>query len=166
MPLAPLLGFAVVTVYWRAALGEGGGVIGIQSLWGYQLVPPWEALAASWRYFAIGSGATTAHSLPIVEALNFACLLGFSALAVAMIRFLPLSYALYVWPSLGLLFFREMSFSPLMSVSRFVVVLFPVYIVLARLLVPRPVAAVGALVAGALLQIALYWFWVQWGFVA
>jgi hypothetical protein len=165
-PLAPLLGFAVVTLYWRAALGEGGGVVGIQSLWGYQLVPPWEALAASWRYFAASGGATAAHSLPIAEALNFACLLGFSALAVAMIRFLPLSYALYVWPSLGLLFFREMSFSPLMSVSRFVVVLFPVYIVLARLLAPRPVVAVGVLSASALLQIALYWFWVQWWFVA
>ena len=154
-----------MTVYWRAALGEGGGVVDVQWLWGYRVVPPWEALAASWSFFT-ASSAWREHTVPIIEPLNFACLVGFGVLAALMVRRLPCSYALYVWPSLGLLFFRQMSFSPLMSVSRYVLVLFPAFMLLAMMLAPRPRLATGLLVVSGLLQVVLFWYWAQWEFVA
>jgi hypothetical protein len=121
-------------------------------------------LAASWSFFTFG--AATRHNIPLIEALNFVCLLGFGALGVVMLRRLPLSYALYLWPSLGLLFLREMSFSPLMSVSRYVLVLFPGFMVLAMLLAPRPRLGVALLAVSALVQVVLFWYWAQWGFIA
>jgi hypothetical protein len=59
-----------------------------------------------------------------------------------------------------------MSFSPLMSVSRYVLVLFPAFIVLAMLLAPRPRLGLALLSVSGLLQAVLFWLWVQWTFIA
>jgi hypothetical protein len=163
--LAPLLGLAAVTIYWRKALGEGGGVVDVQWLWGYRVVTPFEALAASIG-FVLGGGNPAMLSPAWVEALNLACIVGFAILGVLAFHRLPLAYSLYLWPALGLLFFREMSFSPLMSVSRYVLVLFPGFIVLAMLLAPRPRLGLALLTVSGLLQMVLFWLWVQWTFIA
>ena len=94
------------------------------------------------------------------------CLLGFRLLALLATRRLPLVYALYLWPYLGLLFTRQLFFSPLMSVSRFTLVLFPCFVLLAVYLAPHPRLARGWLVVSALLQIWLLDAWVHWRFVA
>src|SRR5205823_737800 len=102
----------------------------------------------------------------LIEGFNLLCLLGFSSLAAMTLGRLPFSYALYIWPSLALLYTRQMWFSPLMSASRYTVVLFPCFILLALWLAQRPLLAVCWLVVSIVLQGILLVYWVHWGFVA
>jgi hypothetical protein len=154
----PGLGAVLVILYFRRVIGERQTGLAAQARWGYQMVAPWQAISASWHEITRYSDA--------VELLNLLCLLGFAALAVWVTLRLPLAYSLYVWPYLAILFFRQMSFSPLMSVSRYVLVLFPCFLVAAPILARRlPLAA--ALIAVMYgVQIALFVAWVHFTFVA
>jgi hypothetical protein len=105
-------------------------------------------------------------SRPEIEMLNLFCLVGFSLLAASAARRLPFSYTLYVLPSLALLLTRQMFFSPLMSVSRYTLVLFPCFLMLALLLERRPRLAVAWLVMSTLYELSLLRTWALWGFVA
>jgi hypothetical protein len=131
----------------------------------YQVLPPWDVLHASLQY-VVGWTANPPASLPIIEALNLACILLFCVLGAVAMRRLPFMYSLYVWPSLALLVTRQMGFSPLMSSSRYVLVLFPCFLVLGVLLVDRRLATVLWLAGGAALQVVLLWFHSRIGFVA
>jgi hypothetical protein len=154
----PPLGFIGVTAYHRLVVGEGRSSLGVLGLWGYRVVTPPEAVSASWAHVARQSDP--------IEGLNLLCLLGFAGLAVLGLRRLPLAYALYVWPSLVLLFTRQMDYSPLMSVSRYTLVLFPCFIVLAQLLSGRPWLAYAWLIVSAFFLALLFDYHVHWGFVA
>jgi hypothetical protein len=59
-----------------------------------------------------------------------------------------------------------MSFSPLMSFSRFTLVLFPCFILIATWLARRPWLAARWLVASLLLQVMLLAYYVHFRFVA
>ncbi len=158
----PSLGLILFTAYLHAVVGVHTSSLGVQSMWGYRIVPPWQALGASAHYILHPTDPTQ----PPIEILNLVCLLGASVLGLLALWRLPLSYALYVWPSLLLLYTREMGYTPLMSVSRFTVVLFPCFIVLAALLARRPTLALSWLAVGILLQATLFEAWVHFVFVA
>lgn len=153
----PAFGLIAFTLYQHLIVGEHRSSLSVQQEWGYQVVPPWEALSASWTHIVrLGDP---------IEALNLASLVGFTILALWGVRRLPIAYTLYALPHLGLLFAREMYFSPLMSVSRFALVLFPCFIVLATWLARRPALAYGWLAIGVILQAFLFQYFVHWGFV-
>lgn len=154
----PPLGLIAVAAFDRVVVGERRSVLGVQSWWGYHLSPPWQTLQASWHHI-VTSG-------DVIEVINLVCLVGFTLLAIWLTRRLPLLYALYVWPYLALLYARQMYVSPLMSVSRFTVVLFPCFVVLAIWLARRPWLAAGSLLASLMLQTLLFVYWVHFGFVA
>jgi hypothetical protein len=154
----PALGFIGLNAYQRLVVGEQHTGLAAQWLWGYKVVPPWQALAASWAYIARWSDP--------IEALNLVCLLGFGLLALVLITRRQIGYALYVVPYLALLLTREMSFSPLMSVSRLTLVLFPCFILIATWLARRPWLAARWLVASLLLQVMLLAYYVHFRFVA
>jgi hypothetical protein len=157
----PLAGFLLWAQYQR-------DVIGVQAFdavkgWGYQIVPPWDALNASWMLIRSGGNNSIRGD---IEAFNLVCLLVFAALAIVGARRLPLSYSLYAWPSLALLFARETAVSPLAGASRYVLVIFPCFIVMAGWLLRRPMLAAGWLLVSAALLLIMFTFWVRWGFVA
>ncbi len=155
----PVLGPISVEVYQRFIVGEQRSILAMHASypWGYQRVGPWQALSDSWIHIVqLGDS---------IEFLNLVAIIGFSLLALWATRRLPLGYALYVWPYLALLFTREMLLSPLMSVARLVMVLFPCFIVLAIWLARRPWLSAAWLVVSALMQIALLEYWVRFGFV-
>lgn len=158
VPVAALLAW----YGWQLSALEAEGV-GLSALspWGYRVAAPWDALAASVGYVVERLPAP----LGLVEALNLACLVGFAGLAFAARR-LPVSHSLYVVPTLALYATRTMWFMPLMSVSRYALVLFPCFIALAAILERRPRVAIAWLVASALAQVVLFQYWVRWGFVA
>lgn len=158
----PLAGGLLFGVYQAFVLGEARIGLAGQAPWGYRVVPPWETLIASWDYIVQHAGQPSAA----VEALNLVSLVGFTAIALLAVRRLPLEYALYALPSIALLLVRQMWLSPLMSVSRFVLVLFPCTILIAMWLAPRPRLATAWVVASLLVQLALFQYWVRWGFVA
>jgi hypothetical protein len=158
----PIAGVACLYAYQALVVGAEGVGFGAQAPWGYRVVAPWDAIASSLGYIGAGAGSPAAW----IEVLNLVSLAGFAAMALVSLRRLPLAYALYVIPSVALLLFRETWFSPLMSVSRYVLVLFPATLVLALWLAPRPRLAAAWLAASFIAQLVLFQYWVRWGFVA
>lgn len=84
---------------------------------------PWEAIGQAWDW-------ALQHHDPFTT-LNVVALAGFGALALAGLWFLPVSYSLYVLPQLALMFTQQTVW-PLMSTARYLLVLFPCFVVLAR----------------------------------
>lgn len=123
-PAIAFLGFALAA---RQLSGETP--YDAQAFWGgTSFHPPWEVVAASYRWIVErGDG---------VQALNLIALIGSAALLLAAARRMPLTYSLYAWPPIILIALRIQP-TPLTSTIRFVVVLFPIFIVLA-LLTGRP----------------------------
>jgi hypothetical protein len=158
---------ALGALTWFAALrlwfGETQSGFALLDRWGYRVVAPWTALADS-IVFVFGSGRHVLEVAP--ELLNFVTMLLFTGLAIVATRRLPLCYALYLWPSLLLLLTREMDHSPLMSVSRYALVVFPCLIAAALLVRTRPRVAVGLLSVGAVAQFFYMMYYAGLGFVA
>jgi Mannosyltransferase (PIG-V) len=154
----PVLAWISFNVYLHQAVGETRSPLGVMAEWGYQIVPPWDALAASW--------ADVQRSSDLVEFLNFISVFWFALLTLWMVRRrLPFSYTLYVVPYLLLIYAQQMYFSPLMSLSRYAMVLFPCFIAMALWLADRPWLAACFLLVGMTFQIGLVEVYVQWGFV-
>jgi hypothetical protein len=170
----PVVGMIGLILYQRAVVGETRSIFAIQANWGTHTAPVWEVLPASWSHIVSKSDP--------VEALNLFCLLAFAALGLALLRRgpasdsskepeprggqLPLSYALYVLPYLALFFNHESYISPLMSMSRYALVLFPCFILLGRWLAPRPGLAAAILMTSAMIQALLFQFFVHFWFIA
>jgi hypothetical protein len=125
--LAPVATFVVYGLVARSLTGETP--IDAQSLWGgTDFHPPWAVVAASWGWIVErGDG---------LQALNLIALLGASALLLVGARRIPVTYSLYAWPPL-LLIATRIQPTPLTSTTRYVLVLFPVFVV-AALLTERP----------------------------
>jgi hypothetical protein len=56
--------------------------------------------------------------------------------------------------------------SPLASVTRYTLVLFPCFMLLAVWLEKRPILAAGSVIVGGMVQALLLEYWVHFGFVA
>ena len=146
-PLAPLAGLALFAAYTSATTGATPFLA--QQTWRFTLRAPWAVVALSWRYARARGDA--------IEALNLALFLLFCLLLVLGLRRLPPSYALYAAPQLLLIGTRT-NFSPLMATARYVLVLFPAFVVLALLGRDRRLRAVWLALSVALLAVLLYTF--------
>jgi hypothetical protein len=153
--LAPMAVFFAYGVMARALTGETP--YDAQSLWGgTDFHPPWEVVAAA-ATWAVERGDW-------IEALNLAALLGSAALLLAGVRRMPVTYSLYAWPPL-LLVATRIQPTPLTSTTRYVLVLFPVFIV-AVLLTERPWLRKAWLIVSTLLLGALTRMFLLGDFVA
>ena len=83
---------------------------------------PWDAIGQAWDW-------AFEHRDPFTM-LNVVALAGFTILAIVGLRLVPLSYSLYVLPQLALTLTQQ-TVSPLMSTARYLLVLFPCFVVLA-----------------------------------
>jgi hypothetical protein len=119
-PAAAFLGYGMVA---RGLTGETP--YDAQSLWGgTDFHPPWALVAASAGWIVErGDG---------MQALNLATLLGAAALLAVGARRMPAVYSLFAWPPL-LLVATRIQPTPLTSTTRYVLVLFPVFVVAALL---------------------------------
>jgi Mannosyltransferase (PIG-V) len=174
---------AGVAVYMAYLASSGGELLlpfHAQNVWGRHFVGPylgiWDGMKAAFEgarqllsfqrhhvYFPSAAGS------PFVSAGHNIVLLGFLAAAVpatvGVLRRLPLAYGVYVLAALALPLSYPVTPQPLMSLPRFLVVLFPMSMWLAAWLAERPRLQRPALVAGGLLQ-ALFvaefatWHWV------
>ena len=160
--LLPVAGALAFASYQVGSLATGQIGIGSQAPWGFAFVMPWQAFAASFEFIGRNVGKPAA----IVEALNVLSLGVASVITIASVRRIPPAYSIYALSTLGLYFFRTMAFSPLMSVSRFVLVVFPCFMVAGMWFARRPRLAAAWLAVSFGLQLLLYQYWVRWGFVA
>jgi hypothetical protein len=139
-------------------LGESGSPLDLQRAWGARLAPPWETIGD-----AVGH---IARSGDPIEVLNLVSVIGLTALGIYALRRLPLEYGLYAVALLALLWVRDTdNLSPLMSAARYGLVIFPCFMAGAVVLRGRPGLAAGVIAVAAIVQVALFVYWVRWGFV-
>ncbi len=174
-------GIAVYMAYLAVAGGEALMPFHAQEVWSRHLAGPylgvWDGAKAAFAglrqllsgqrghvYFPQAPGSpfvSAGHNLML-----FAFLLAALPAIVGVFRRLPLAYGAYVLAALALPLSYPVTPQPLMSLPRFLVVLFPLGIWLAAWLVGRPRAKLGALVLSGL---ALAFFTAQfatWHWVA
>jgi hypothetical protein len=128
--MAPFAAAAVPLAIVAAWYAYTAGVVGqsfvdAQAFWGGANIGwPWELTAQTLDRVTNEGDAVTL--------LNAATFVIFLALGIVGIRHLPVTYSLYVLPSIALIILRAPTF-PFMSAMRYAVVLFPCFVVLALL---------------------------------
>jgi hypothetical protein len=151
------LGVALFAAYLGLAGGNASAPFATQQLWGRHFVGPfagvWSAAVAAFdglrqllslqghhSYFPHAAGA------PLVSAshnvLLFAFAVGAAFAVVGVLRTLPLAYGVYVLLALALPLSYPVGSEPLMSLPRFLLVLFPLSMWLGRWLASHPRARV------------------------
>ncbi|MDW5593308.1 mannosyltransferase family protein [Conexibacter stalactiti] len=175
---AALAGFLV---YCGVVLDDLFAPFSAQGLWGRHLVPLggiWDGARAAWLglrqlvhgtatpvYFSESGGdpfATAGQNLMLFAFLVFALIA-----LVGVLRRLPFAYGAYTLVALALTLSYPVDAQPLMSLPRFLLVLFPLQMWLARWLGARGDGAVerGVAVSAVLLGLLTAQF-ARWGFVA
>ena len=154
----PAVGVFLALAYPRVVVGETGSPFDLQQAWAARLAPPWESIGDALVHIA--------RTGDPIEVLNLLSVVGLTVIALYGFRRLPLEYGLYGLASLALLWLRDTeNLSPLMNAARFSLVIFPCFMIGAQLLRSRRVLAAGFLIISAAIQIALFVYWVRWGFV-
>ena len=117
----PALGFAAFILY--SGIVAGQTPLDTQDAWGgKEFFLPWDVAAAAWQW-------TLDHSDPI-QFVNLLLLSLFGVLLVIGARRLPFAYTLYALPQFVLLATRIQP-TPLTSTNRYLLVVFPAFVVLA-----------------------------------
>ena len=118
---APAIAYAGFLAYTALVVRES--YFESHEAWGaHRLVLPWDAVAEAIRY-----GLERGRA---IQLLNAALWPLFVALTLAGIRLLPVSYWIYAAPQLYLAVSQDTVW-PMMSVVRYLIVLFPCFVVLA-----------------------------------
>lgn len=107
-------------LYLRSLQVASGAVPMVESAWHARLVPPWETY--SYAVQTVLSG-----NFSFIDFLNWALVTIFTALLVWGWRRIPLEYSLYTAVSLLIILIRIVETQPLISMSRYVLTLFPVF---------------------------------------
>jgi hypothetical protein len=174
-------GVALYAGYLGLSGGDGLSPFHAQQVWGRHFAGPyvgiWDGLRAAFEglrqllsfqrqhlYFPIASGdpfVSAGHNLMLLAFL-VAALLGI----VGVLRRLPLAYGAYVLAALALPLSYPVSAQPLMSLPRFLLVLFPLTMWLAAWLAARPRAQRAALAVTALLMAFFAAEFATWHWVA
>lgn len=167
--------------YIWIVLGDPSAPFSAQDLWGRELMPLggiWEGTRAAWlglRQLVHGTGTpvyfTEAGGDPFVNAGQNLMLFGFLVFAlvalVGALRRLPFAYGAYALVALVLTLSYPVSAQPLMSLPRFVLVLFPLQMWLARWVGGRgDGGSERAIAICAVLLGLLTAQFARWGFVA
>jgi hypothetical protein len=129
-----------------------------QGTWHARLAFPWEAIGATIALLLSGDGG-------IVDALNLVVTMGLIAMMFAVWKRLPLEYTFYSLPMLLIPLLRMNAIQPLVSMSRYALVVFPVFIVLG-MWGKYPWANRIILYTSILLQLYLSAQFILWGWVA
>lgn len=122
VPFLPLYGFLLFVTYSDIFVGKTP-LETQQGAWGNKVVPPWAAMAASWRHLRARGD--------LIETANLTMLVLFTLILILGIRRLPLTYSLYAAPQLLLTASHHNFLAPLLGTVRYVLVLFPVFVVVA-----------------------------------
>jgi Mannosyltransferase (PIG-V) len=174
-------GLVVYMAYLALSGGDALMPFHAQDVWGRHFAGPylgvWDGIKAAFagarqllsfqRHHLYFPGATGS---PFVVAGHNLMLVGFLILAVpavvGVLRTLPLAYGVYVLVALALPLSYPVTAQPLMSLPRFLVVLFPLSIWLASWLAAHPRARRPVLATSLLLQAAFVAQFATWHWVA
>jgi len=119
--VAPGVGFVGFLVYSSVTVGMTP--LDTQDAWGgKEFFPPWDVVSASWSWVV--------ERRDPLQALNLATLVLFAVVTIVALRRVPLAYSLFALPQIALLATRIQP-TPLTSTARYLLVVFPVFVVLA-----------------------------------
>jgi hypothetical protein len=140
-------------LYCRLALGlELGPLTALRQEWGHHSAWPWQVIADSVQSIATGQKSEEFGNLLAVVVIV--------ALLPFMARRLPVAWTVYTVLALALSLANEPLYSPLMSLMRYVVVLVPVFALIASLRLPSWVwwvlGAAAAAAQGLLVDIFIH----------
>lgn len=169
LPLARGLAWAVVPAvgtlaflgYWRWRGEDPLLPMSAQGQWGREWVFPWETVLKATRQ-AWDSVGTFPTSLFFLDWLLFAPM--FAAAVMTVFRLRP-AWTVYVWANLLVALSIAWPARPLMSMPRFLVVLFPLFVMVAFWTGDRPWAHRATLATSALLLGVTTLLFVNWYFV-
>lgn len=120
--VAPAIGFLGFLAFSSAVAGRTP--FDTQDVWGGRnFHAPWDVIAASWQW------AVDRHD-PL-QAFNLVMLILFGVVSVIGLRRIPVAYSLYAIPQIVLLGTRIQP-TPLTSTARYLLVVFPVFVILAQ----------------------------------
>ncbi len=185
----PALGPAVFAWYLERSGRDRLDFVAVQEEWNRYQAWPWETLTcgvrscepipgirdgADWGWFralvdhptwTMVTGQGWREWVANSDTLELACTGLFLALAVAGLRRLPPYQSAYVWPTLVIPLFGPSEVHALMSLPRFGLVLFPLFVLMATPL-DRPWRTIPAAVISGLLLVLLTiqfasWYWVS-----
>jgi hypothetical protein len=174
-------GMFVYMVHLAQAGGDPLAPFSAQQVWHRHFVGPLAGVADGARAAFAGlrqllSGQShhvyfpAAHGSPMVAAEHNVMLFVFLAAAVpalvGVLRRLPLAYGAYVVVALALPLSDPVAYQPLMSLPRFLLVLFPLSMWLAAWLAPRPRLAAATLVVSGLAMAVFVGQFATWHWVA
>jgi hypothetical protein len=162
----PLIALAGLDLALSLRLGVPNAVSRAEDQgWGRQLAWPWDGLLRS-------LAMVVAH-FPSVAGMDLLFAVLWLALAGAMLlpaaRTLPRTYLAYTWTSLLLVLVAPLhptGMSPLTSISRYLLVVFPCFVLLAQLSTRSRWLHYGMLAASACQLVAVTWLFAQGKFVA
>jgi Dolichyl-phosphate-mannose-protein mannosyltransferase len=117
----PMIGFLSFFAFTAAVAGQTP--LDTQDAWGgKQFFPPWDVAAAAWQW-------TLDHHDPL-QFLNLALLVLFGVVLLVGIRRVPVAYTLFALPQVALLATRIQP-TPLTSTNRYLLVVFPAFVIIA-----------------------------------
>jgi hypothetical protein len=152
--LAPALGSSAFLVFAAAFVGRSP--LETAAAWGgTNFHPPWDVIDASWRW-------VIQHHDPL-QAFNLAMLALFAVVTVVGLRRVPVAYSLFAIPQVALIATRIQPI-PLTSTGRYLLVVFPVFVILA--LVPGRWLRFGWALASTMFLALLLANYLQGTFVA
>jgi hypothetical protein len=175
------LGLGLYMAYLGLSGGEPLLPFHAEAVWGRHFVGPfvgaWDGVKAAFEgarqllsfqsrhvYFPIAAGDPFVSAWHNLLSLTF--LLAAVPAALGVLRSLPLAYGAYVLAALALALSYPVAPQPLMSLPRFLVVLFPLTMWLAAWLAARPRARAPALAMSALLMAFFVAQFATWHWVA
>ena len=126
--LLPPCGFFMYNTYAKIFTGLTPLETG-HKYWGNVVRPPWTIVATSWQFIAGGRGDSRGNNA--VEAVNLALLVLFAVILLAGLRRLPAIYTFYAVPQVAVAAMDQRYITPLASNSRYLLVIFPVFVILA-----------------------------------
>jgi hypothetical protein len=133
--IAPVVGFIVYLNFSTDAAGMSP-FEAIRQHWGYAIGPPWQILGYAWHWMLDPSNAGFAD-IQLLTAFHLVLVVLFVGLAIVGARMLPLAYTLYLVPQLLVVVIGSPA-TPLASVSRYMLVMFPIFVVVALIARGRP----------------------------
>lgn len=128
--VAPAVGFGLFVAFAELATGVSPFDAERQH-WGYGNAPPWEVLGDAWRWMLDPANAGFAD-IQAMTGFHLVMIAIFLALFVIGLRMVPVTYSLYVFPQLLVITMGGPA-TPLQSASRFMLAMFPIFVVLGRL---------------------------------
>jgi hypothetical protein len=127
---APLAGFGSFVAFSKLAIGLSPFDADKQH-WGYANAAPWDVLSRAWQWMLDPANAGFSN-IQALTGFHFVMIVIFGALLLVGLRRLPLTYSLYVAPQL-LVIVTGGPTTPLQSASRYMLAMFPIFVVLGQL---------------------------------